>query len=246
MRMLHNSSHIWFFCFHHAGGTHAIYQQWKQFLPKNIQLVCLGLPRLSASHVFQEEIVDTLLDDIATDLLGRCGNNPFVLFGHCMGGLLAYRLAAKLEYERGCRPLTVVISASCPPGVKPGGGKIGASEASFWELLYDLIHLGAMPKELAREEAVVRQVVNTYRNDLKLMEHLSVQPVRQIDAPIIFVGGKSDIVALPDSANAWRDITRSGFAVELFDGAHFYFIGNEQVVLEKIINHLYSISDRGY
>ncbi len=44
-------------------------------------------------------------------------DRPFVLFGHSMGGMVAFRLAQKLERE-GIYPQAVIISAIQPPHVE--------------------------------------------------------------------------------------------------------------------------------
>lgn len=42
---------------------------------------------------------------------------PFVLFGYSMGGMVAYRMAQKLE-KAGIYPKAVIISAIQPPDIK--------------------------------------------------------------------------------------------------------------------------------
>lgn len=88
------------FCIPYAGGSVSIFQKWQPLLDESGIRVCpIILPgrenRINEPLIDNaQELANQIYDGISSEL-----DRPFLLFGHSMGGIIAYELAC-LIYER--------------------------------------------------------------------------------------------------------------------------------------------------
>src|SRR5262249_27448954 len=102
-------------CFPYAGGSETIFSQWQEALPDAIEVCPVQLPGRGA-RVKEPPFTDLrLLVEAAAEGLIRQMDKPFALFGHSLGGAIAFELARHLRREFGVQPLHLFISARCSP-----------------------------------------------------------------------------------------------------------------------------------
>jgi medium-chain acyl-[acyl-carrier-protein] hydrolase len=96
-------------CVPYAGGSTAIFRSWPKSLP-SIDFYALGLPgreaRLAAPPF-------TALDPLvasAVEALQPLAERPFALFGHSMGGLIAFETARRLLRNNAAVPVYLFVS----------------------------------------------------------------------------------------------------------------------------------------
>ena len=109
IRMMKNESIIDYrynlFCLPYAGGGTSIFYQWQSMLKNAGILVCpILLP--GREHRINEELIDNayeLSNQIYKGIQEEL-NRPFLIFGHSMGGIIAYELSRLIyEKEKKCR-----------------------------------------------------------------------------------------------------------------------------------------------
>ncbi|XP_071952684.1 phenolphthiocerol/phthiocerol polyketide synthase subunit C-like [Antedon mediterranea] len=110
------SPKIQLICFPPNGGGPSVYAWWQGQLSKyNVQLIMAKLPGWEGRHTEKplqnlEDIVRKLSDNLVPRLLpGR-----FVLFGHSIGGLIAFEVAHLLQHK-GLHPAHVIVSSWYAP-----------------------------------------------------------------------------------------------------------------------------------
>ncbi|WP_187355117.1 thioesterase II family protein [Paenibacillus tengchongensis] len=231
-----------------AGGDVSTYLRWEEELPNEVELALVRLPGRGAriaEPAFDraETLTEVLADEIAayTDL-------PYVLFGHSMGGLLAYELVQKL-HRRGVRlPETVIISSMKAPCYMDTFTESLTSDASDKlylksddEFIDTIIGLGGIPDALIRNREFLQLILPTFRQDMKLCE--TYNPDEALAVPVSFeiYGGNRDSIATREELEGWRRFTGGNFALTLFQGGHFYFADHPQVVLFHLRNKLADI-----
>ena len=82
-----------------------------------------------------------------------------------MGGMVAFRLAQKLERE-GIYPQAVIISAIQPPHVE----RKKVSHLDDEKFLAHIIELGGMPQELVENKEVMSFFLPSFRSDYRALE----------------------------------------------------------------------------
>src|SRR5688572_9848315 len=89
------------YCLPYAGSSASVYVRWKRRLPAWIEVVPVELP--GRGRRIGEPLQTTVagvLDRIASDVRPEPGQ-PFALFGHSLGAILAFELAHRLEQRAG-------------------------------------------------------------------------------------------------------------------------------------------------
>lgn len=103
------------FCLPYSGASAMVYARWRRALPEWLQVCPLELPGrgMRLGEPLQRDIktlAAQLADEISRDLDG-----PYALFGHSLGGLLAFELAHALAARKAPAPLALFASGTAGP-----------------------------------------------------------------------------------------------------------------------------------
>lgn len=124
---------------------------------------------------------------------------PFVLFGHSLGGLVAYRLTRELV-AAGRAPAALVLSAVTPPGWP----REALSRVPDAELVGHLLSLGGTDDHLLLHADFVSYVLPVMRADLRAVETFSAPDVHPLDLRTLLLAGSSDPEATGRAMARWR------------------------------------------
>ena len=224
------------FCLPYAGGSAAAYRGWRGRLPAGLELCALELPgrggRLGEPAVPRlGRLVEMIADGIAAGL-----DRPYALFGHSMGGLLAFELARSLR-RRGLRPPErVFISAMAPPGTSVARPQL--HQAPDEEVLRRLAELGGTPPELLANEELMELLLPVFRADFAVLETYEYRPEAPLAVPLTVCGGRADRNAPPTGLHGWRKHTSADARLHLFDGGHFYLHEQQEHLLGAVLSDL--------
>ncbi|HCC57689.1 MAG TPA: hypothetical protein DEQ47_10590 [Solibacterales bacterium] len=198
------------FCFPPAGAGQIFYEAWKAALAGVARLQPVVLP--GRENRAAEPLLPTI-DAIVAALAAVIEpylETPYALFGHSMGGAIAFELARTLRRAGKPAPsLLFVSSVSAPrfrrqplPPEPPQSGLLGQDIAAFRQHVY-------------REEA-------------------------PLNTQLIAMGGQDDPHVTREKLEAWRDETNAAFECLLFPGAHMYLRDAPEPVLPEIVLRLRS------
>ncbi|WP_163029419.1 thioesterase II family protein, partial [Pseudomonas viridiflava] len=109
---MNSSTGMKLFCLPYSGASAMFYSPWRRTLPDWLNVRPLELPGrgMRMAEPLQTDIVqlaDQLADEIAAEL-----DTPYALFGHSLGGLLAFELAHALRVRGLPAPLALFTSAT--------------------------------------------------------------------------------------------------------------------------------------
>lgn len=221
-------------CLPFAGGGSAFFQPWKNADCESFRIRSVCLPGREG------RIRDPLLTNMSAVLdwlerhLGASLDRPYVLFGHSMGGSVAYALCHRRMQRGQSLPQALVVSACLPPPIRRPVIMHQLSKADLLEALlaYDKTNasLRKYPELWDLFEPVLRAdfaVIETYVPDDPL----------SLPIPVIALSGSDDpLIHAPDMTH-WS--TRgSAFAHHTFAGGHFFPRERPTEVLETIARTL--------
>ena len=218
-------------CFHHAGGSAAMYRRWPELMTPAIEPIAVQLP--GRAERFGEPAFDRMapligeLVEVVTPLLEA----PFACYGVSMGARVAWSLALALRAR--ALPMPVQLFLACDPapmhddGSRPWEEGPGGLEGYLREL-------GGTPPEVLAEPEVIRALLPTLRADLTLLTRAPASPDLPLDVPIRVFAGTEDPTAPPARMRGWQAETSRRFQLDLIPGGHFFDEAGERRVIDAI------------
>jgi surfactin synthase thioesterase subunit len=225
------------FCFPYAGGSAAVFNSWRRYLHKNIELNAIELagrgkriydPLYGNIHEAVEEIFNRIKD--------KLNEGPYAFFGHSMGGIIAYELAQKVRHLNVNQPVHLFFSGRGAPHLP------SEDEEPYWKLPDDefkekILELGGTPKAFFEHPELLEVFLPVLKNDFKIAE--KYEPPRKIeplDGDItVFIGKEEEVK--PGQMDGWKDHSGQLCSIHYFPGNHF-FIHEETKKLINIINNI--------
>lgn len=217
-----------------------MYLRWRRLLPEWVRVVPVELPGRGSrlGEPFTEEfgeLIAQLCQEHAPSLRRR-----HALFGHSMGGLLAYGMAQR-QRALGCRGPELIIASACPAPTQRDPQRF-AGKADDQALVAELLKQGGTPQELFESPDLLRQTLQTLRADYRVCDSYRSVGHGALAAPIhVFAGRQDDIRA--EQLQAWSLETSGRFGIDWFEGGHFFLRQNEAALLAAIVRgllHLFS------
>lgn len=222
------------FCFPYSGGSAGSFRPWAGGMPADVGLYSIDMP--GRGPLFREPNYASMKDLISAELDGlvRLLDRPFALFGHSLGGRVAFAIAEHLRSRGLPSPRLLVVSGCLPPDRRPRRNVAGMSNEEF--LLY-LRQLGGTPAEALENAELMDAFSRPLRADFRLAQE--ILPISGLlDCPLLAVGGTEDGDVAIDDLRQWRAATRGPFWMELFPGNHFYLQPKRQSVIELLLGKL--------
>jgi surfactin synthase thioesterase subunit len=228
---------------HHAGGSHSAFRSWLPHFPADWELrlvVAPGRPR-AASHPAVHDL-NILGDALADHLGGLSEGEPYALFGHSMGGLIAFSAALETQ-ARGVRsPEWVGVSGHPGPFNSITRTAPPLYRLSPEELRSGLIDLDGLPERVLREPLLWERVQPIVRDDLQAAETWRPRGISpRLELPLSAFCGDRDPVAGAADAAAWGAYTSEFVGVRAFPGGHFYFQYHPEALVESIVSDVRAV-----
>jgi surfactin synthase thioesterase subunit len=226
-------------CLPCAGGSATVYSRWAQAAPSWLAVRPLELPGRGTRHhePLQHDphlLADQLSDECLSQHIGP--GTRFALFGHSLGGLLAFEIAHRL-HARGCAPVALFVAASRAPSARDDSRYAALRDDA--EVLAEMRALGGTPEALLAEPELMAMVLPVIKADFQLCGHYRRQPRASLPVPIHALAGKRDTFA-PEMLDDWRCETSDAYTRTDFDGDHFFVRDDPAHLLAVIANRLAS------
>jgi surfactin synthase thioesterase subunit len=223
------------FCFAHAGGGPSFFRPWRAPLAPEIAVRRVLLPgrewRLEeppARHITE------LLGPLCAALT-PCLDQPYALFGHSMGAVVAFEVARWFSRSSGAGPRCLIVSGRRAPGLACDRR---LSELPDDEFVAEVGRLNGIPPEVLAEPGLLDVVLPALRADFELAETYQPLPGGRLDCPVVAYLSTDDPEVSYDGVLRWREVTTGEFSVRVFRGDHFYLKGGRPDVLEAVRDDL--------
>ena len=217
----------------HASGSASFFRQWTSLFPSNIEVISVQYPGR------EDRLADPLISDMELLVQGICSgltrylDKPYILFGHSMGGGIAYELYQMLQRQKLPQPKHLIISSFEAPSRKHRGE---LHKQQDYLLLDELTRLNGTGVNLDSYPELADMVLPLIRNDYTLIETYQPNTKRTpLNIPITLMVGDIDEELQSGDAEAWQQETTKEFQLLTFKGDHFYLTPEKVAVSQALI-----------
>jgi medium-chain acyl-[acyl-carrier-protein] hydrolase len=178
-------------------------------------------------------LVLRIADELADEF-----TQPFSLFGHSMGALIAFELSRELV-KRGQRPpLRLFVSARRAPqlpDLRPPMHHLPEPE-----FIQAVTRLQGTPREVLEHPELMALALPLLRAEFQLCETYQYVPAPPLAVPITAFAGLRDDDCPPSVVAAWSAQTDAEFQAHTCDGDHFFV----QQLDEFVFSTVFEVSRR--
>ncbi|WP_194280774.1 thioesterase II family protein [Streptomyces fagopyri] len=219
-------------CFPYAGGGSSAFAGWAELVPPDVEVCSVRLPGRE-SRLMQRPYTDIeeLLPDLAEAVSDYC-QEPFVLFGHSMGALIAFELARWQAANGGPSPRHLVVSGRRSPHLPHNRPAIDALPDEVF--VQRLRELGGTAEELLADPRVMRLLSPGLRADFRLNDLYRYRTGPRLACPVTAFGGRADAHVDRAGLAAWEPHSTGPFALRMLDGGHFFLHSSRRALLEEL------------
>src|SRR4051794_5417499 len=149
-------------CYPYAGGGAGIYRGWDALVAGRVAVVAAQLPGRERRyreppHRRLEPLAESLVDEMVADRDGAVFDRPYAVFGHSMGGLVAFEVARAVRRRRLPGPALVAASGVEAPDYPPSEPPLHLlDDEEFTERIRDM---GGTPQEVLDNPELWRVVL---------------------------------------------------------------------------------------
>jgi len=177
------------------------------------------------------ESLDALVSQLAAEIPIKL-LRPYALFGHSLGGLIAYELAHALVAMGAPAPAALFISATSAPGWRDEHRYRAIQSPA--QLKDELRRLNGMPDELLDNAELMDLVLPVLAADFRLCANWVARQRPPLNCALHVFGGKSDPCTTASALAAWQRQTTGTFSMEMFEGDHFYLRRHARSLLQRL------------
>lgn len=161
---------------------------------------------------------------------------PFAIFGHSMGALVAFETARRLRRMGAVLPSVIILSAHRAPHLPPERAPL--SQLPDSEFDRRLADYSGTPRAVLQDAETMDLFRRLLRRDFAACESYRMQDEPPLDIPALCLGGNEDPDVAPEHLSAWSDHFTMPVGLGMLPGGHFYFAKADAG--QAVANHIKS------
>jgi surfactin synthase thioesterase subunit len=224
------------FCLPHAGGGAHHYSNWSDHIGRGI----CWKPIDYAGHFSRAEeqhysSFAAAAEDIA-NLVVRVGEDkPLALFGHSMGGALAYEVGWRLEQRVPRGQLKFVAVSSAPPPHDRDTSMTRYFALPDDDFIGHLLDTGGISVQHASQRQLMDQFLPLIRQDYELYHHYELQEHKKLNCRLGVMWGDDDNIKL-SNMSSWTRYSQNEVIIRSWPGGHFHWHRNLPELCAELLN----------
>lgn len=221
-----------------------MFRTWAGALGPDVEVCPVQLPgRETRHHEAPFRRFDDLVPAVATALAPWL-DRPFALFGHSLGGLVAYETARWLETTLSRPPAHLFISARRAPHAPDPLPPLSHLDDDAFVAAVTARYDG-IPQLVLESSELMALLLPRLRADFELLESWRYVDSGPVGSPISVFGGDDDTTVGPSDLEAWRHHTTSRYERTMVAGPHLFLASCADSVIAGIRARLSSVSAAG-
>lgn len=218
------------FCFPYAGGNPRLFLDWQADLAADAEVVAICPPGLGPRAMEPRPTLDELIEGAAGAVRAALEDDcrPAYLFGHSLGGLVAFEVARRLREQPALRHL--VASGVSAPSLLPSPRVRELATLEGKEFAEALRFFGGIPPEVFAEQDVLELLLPGLVADFRMAAQYRYRPAAPLALSVSLVAGRDDPHVGPVQLGPWRDECTTPPECHWAEGDHFYLVQRPSAV----------------
>ncbi|WP_164779744.1 thioesterase II family protein [Paenibacillus kobensis] len=222
------------FCIPYAGGSAAEYQDWQLLMKSDaVEAVPVELAgRGVRARVPLCSTMDEAVADIYEMIQAQIDGQPYALFGHSMGAIIAFEVSRMLSKQNVMpSPVHLFVAGRNPPHVPRRADAKVLHELDDEAFIEEIIQFGGIPEELIAHRGLFRMFMPMLRKDYTVSERYQFQSDdSKLRCPISVLYGTLDH-STAEVMSQWQRYTSGSCSLQAYEAGHFFIHDyREQVV----------------
>ncbi|EFL30509.1 thioesterase 1 [Streptomyces viridochromogenes DSM 40736] len=215
-------------CLSRAGGSARDFDQWRKPLGEEIEMCAVQLPgRLDRFHEEPLSDLHRIAEEVA-DALTTLSPRPYLLFGDCMGALVAFETASALRRLGAAAPASLVVASY--PAPDRMRTQRPYSDGSAEDLRERLREVGGVPPAVLDEDELFELMLPMLRADFAAFEGYRYRETEPLASGIHALVGADDPYVTVADLHGWRPHTTGEFTARALTGGHFFLHESDEAV----------------
>lgn len=206
-------------CIPYAGGGPSAYRAWRPWLPREVELVLVAPPGREA-RIMEPSFLD--IGEYAAaicDEMRQLDPLPTHLFGHSMGGIVAYRVGLE-PVESRCPLRSIIVSGAVAPSLVSEYVRPFPEDRS--DAIRELARIGGTPPAVLENQELLDVACDIIGADVRLLRSLVVPANPVLSDPLVVLAADDDEVAPLHATEAWDRMADVALTRRTYTGGHFF------------------------
>jgi len=214
-----------------AGGNRYVFKDFQPFLADDFRLHPLELAGRGdrISQDLMKELY-AIRDDLFSKMQDHL-EDEYIIYGHSMGGILAYLLTLMIEDQKLPLPTRVIISGRNTPTKKPKKIRHLLAKEAFKDSLREL---EGTANEVLDHPEIFDFFEPILRADFEAIETYNFEESRKLNTPLTILHGQAEKNFDEEGARAWQHFTHDAMDFHSFSGGHFFIYDHIEAICDII------------
>nr|WP_321451597.1 polyketide synthase [uncultured Carboxylicivirga sp.] len=226
------------FVFHDAGGSIRLFEPWTSVLDDSTELIMIQLPgRDNRTDETPVSDINELMDNLLP-LMNEAIDKPFSIYGHSMGGLVAFEAARRLQYQYGHVAQELIVSGT--PCLKGFVNEFvnNIFESQYTDEQWLSLLTSGNDTGLSLENDLVKEMLNTLRNDFKLIHNYQYEQGDKLKCTVTALHAIDDDRVNIEDVKKWPSETEKSFELFEVKGGHNFVYDTPEVAPQIVSERL--------
>ncbi len=237
MKSITTTTSINLFCLPFAGGHRYSYRDYSEKSPTFLNVIALEYPgRVSRMKEPLLKDILSLVDDLFKQISPNIADKPYAIYGHSMGGLIAYLLTQKLISNNYNPPVHLFITGTSGPSAESRFVKMRHLLPRD-QFLQEMRELDGIPEAILQNDELLEYFEPILRADFQACEtyqHVSMPP---LNIPMTVITGDKEDMTLED-IGLWQNESTKKVDFIQMPGKHFFIFEYPAQIIQIIANKL--------
>jgi medium-chain acyl-[acyl-carrier-protein] hydrolase len=223
-------------CLPHAGAGAGVYRAWSAGLPGWVA-ACPVQPPGREKRRAEPPVTSAreIARQLAPEIIDRV-RQPYALFGHSTGALLAFEVGREVRRLGGALPVHLFVAGRRAPANPMIRTPLAGLPAD--QLATALRTMGGTPEDVLADPQLLELLQPLLVADFQVNEVYEYRPEPVLALPITAFASTRDHFADPEQVDGWRRETSARFQRLVLDGGHFAIFDHAPAVLGRIADDL--------